>query len=155
MSPLSFSVAVHIVVCTCMVLLYVSGVSPLDLLQQWPGNIKSTSICTHHLFPLVCWYLVQYLSDIIHCHSGVWGDRVMCSNTLIIMTSAMEEISLWGEPLEVWSCVMLISWLNKLSSVDKINNYDTRSFHCVKLVKHDNIQFLHNFVTRQINEMQG
>ena len=90
--------AVDIVVCTCMDLLYVSGVSPLDLLQQWPGNTS-----THHLFPLASWNLAQYLSDIIHCHSGVWGgggggggggDRVMCSNTLIIMTSAMEEISL-------------------------------------------------------------
>ena len=92
MSPLSLKMEVHIVVSTCMVLLRVSGVSPLDLLQQWPRNTKFTS--TYHRPPLVFWYLVQYLSDIIHCHSGVWGDRVMCSSTLIIMTSAMEEISL-------------------------------------------------------------
>ena len=80
--PFSTRMAVHIVVCICMVLLCVSGVSLLDLLQQWLGNIKSSSCATYHLFPLVCWYLVQYLSDNIHWHSGVWGDRVMCSNTV-------------------------------------------------------------------------
>ena len=76
-----------------MVLLCVSGVSPLDLdlLLEWPGNIKSKS-STHHLLPLVSWYLVQYLSDIIHCHSGIWENRVMCSNTFIIMTNAMDLI---------------------------------------------------------------
>ena len=95
MSPPTVRMAVHIVVCTRMVLLCVSGVSPLDLLHQWPGNTKSTY--THHLFPLISWYmyLVQYLSDIIHCQCGVWGNRVMCNKTLIKMSSIVEVITAW------------------------------------------------------------